>query len=60
MLYLAGHAARRGNATLRAFAERLKAKGKPPKVIRIALARKLLIIANAVLRENKAWTLKTA
>lgn len=60
MLYLAGHAARRGNATLRAFAERLKAAGKPPKVIRIALARKLLIIANAVLRENKAWTLKTA
>jgi transposase len=60
MLYLAGHAARRGNATLRTFAERLKAAGKAPKVIRIALARKLLIIANAVLRENKAWTLKTA
>jgi transposase len=60
MLYLAGHAARRGNATLRAFAERLKAAGKAPKVIRIALARKLLVIANAVLRENKAWTLKTA
>ena len=60
MLYLAGHAARRGNATLRAFAERLKAAGKAPKVIRIALARKLLIIANAVLRDNKAWMLKTA
>jgi transposase len=60
MLYLAGHAARRGNATLRAFAERLKAAGKAPKVIRVALARKLLVIANAVLRDNKAWTLKTA
>jgi transposase len=60
MLYLAGHAARRGNATLRAFAERLKAAGKAPKVIRIALARKLLIIANAVLRDKTAWTLKTA
>jgi transposase len=60
MLYLAGHAARRGNATLGAFAERLKAAGKAPKVIRIALARKLLIIANAVLRDNKAWMLKTA
>jgi transposase len=60
MLYLAGHAARMGNATLRAFAERLKAAGKVPKVIRVALARKLLIIANAVLRDNKAWTLKTA
>jgi len=60
MLYLASHAARRGNATLGAFAERLKAAGKAPKVIRIALARKLLIIANAVLRDNKAWMLKTA
>lgn len=60
MLYIASQAARQGNATLRAFSERLKAAGKPPKVIRIALARKLLVIANAVLRENKAWTLKTA
>lgn len=60
MLYLASHAARMGNATLRAFAERLKAAGKAPKVIRIALARKLLVIANAVLRDNTAWTLKTA
>ena len=60
VLFMASQAARQGNATLRAFADRLKAKGKPPKVIRIALARKLLIIANAVLRENKAWTLKTA
>ena len=60
MLYLAGHAARQGNATLAAFAERLRAAGKAPKVIRIALARKLLIIANAVLRDNKAWMLKMA
>jgi transposase len=60
MLYIASQAARQGNATLRAFSERLKAAGKAPKVIRIALARKLLIIANAVLREKKAWTLKTA
>lgn len=58
MLYLASHAARQGNATLRAFAQRLKAAGKAPKVIRIALARKLLLIANAVLRDNTAWTLK--
>jgi transposase len=60
MLYLASHAARQGNAVLKAFSDRLRAAGKPPKVIRIALARKLLIIANAVLRNNKAWTLKTA
>jgi transposase len=60
MLYLAAHAARRGNAMLRAFAERLKAAGKAPKVIRIAVARKLLIIANAILREKQPWMLKTA
>lgn len=60
MLYIAGHAARMGNATLRVFAQRLKDAGKAPKVIRIALARKLLVIANAVLRDKTAWTLKMA
>jgi transposase len=60
MLYLAGHAARQGNAVLRAFAQRLKAAGKAPKVIRVALARKLLIMANAVLRNKTAWVLETA
>jgi transposase len=60
MLYMASHAAKQGNALLRAFAERLKAAGKPPKVIRVAIARKLLIIANAVLRDNRPWKLKMA
>jgi len=60
MLYMASHAAKQGNAILRAFADRLKAAGKPPKVIRIAIARKLLIIANAVLRDNCPWKLKMA
>jgi transposase len=55
LLYLGAHAARQGNAVLRAFAERLEKAGKAPKVIRIALARKLVIIANAVLRDNKPW-----
>ncbi len=55
VLYLGAHAARQGNAVLRAFAERLEKAGKPPKVIRIALARKLVIIANAVLRDNRHW-----
>lgn len=55
MLYLGSQAARQGNAVLRAFADRLQAAGKAPKVIRIALARKLLIIANAVLRDMKPW-----
>jgi transposase len=60
MLYLGAHAARQGNAGLGAFAARLQAAGKAPKVIRIALARKLLIIANAVLRDQRPWQPKMA
>lgn len=55
VLYLGGHAARQGNALMRAFADRLEKAGKAPKVIRIALARKLLVIANAVLRDCTPW-----
>ena len=60
MLYLGSHAAKLGNATLKAFADRLEKAGKAPKVIRIALARKLLIIANAVLRDQRPWEPKMA
>jgi transposase len=55
VLYLCAHAARQGNAVLRAFAERLAKAGKAPKVIRIAVARKLVVIANAVLRDQRPW-----
>jgi transposase len=55
VLYLCAHAARQGNAVLRAFADRLRAAGKAPKVIRVALARKLVVIANAVLRDRRPW-----
>jgi transposase len=60
VLYLGAHAAKQGNAVLAAFAERLKKAGKAPKVIRIALARKLVIIANAVLRDQRPWQPKMA
>src|SRR5439155_1491004 len=45
---------------LRDFAHRLKAKGKPSKVALIAVARKLLRIANAVIRDSRAWDPKMA
>jgi transposase len=45
---------------LRDFARRLRAKGKPSKVALIAVARKLLRIANAVIRDGRAWEAKTA
>lgn len=60
MLYLGGHAAKLGNTMMQAFADRLEKAGKAPKVIRIALARKLLIIANAVLRDQRPWEPKMA
>jgi transposase len=55
VLYMAALAARRHNPALRAFAARLAAAGKKPKVILTAVARKLLVIANAVLRDRRPW-----
>jgi transposase len=55
VLYMAALAAARGRGPLRDFADRLRARGKRAKVVAIALARKILTIANAVLREGKAW-----
>ena len=55
VLYMAALTARRYNPALRAFAERLEAAGKRPKVILAAVARKLLVIANAILRSGRPW-----
>ena len=55
MLYMAALAARRFNPVLREFAERLAAAGKRPKVILAAVARKLVVIANAILRSGRPW-----
>ncbi len=49
-LYMATLTAVRCNAQLRAFHERLRAAGKPPKVALIACMHKLLIILNAIMR----------
>jgi transposase len=45
----------RAPGPLRDFAQRLTARGKPSKVALIAVARKLLVIANAVIRDGLAW-----
>lgn len=55
VLYMAALAARRFNPALKAFADRLSAKGKAAKVVMVAVARKLLVIANAVLRDGTPW-----
>jgi transposase len=59
-LYMAALSARRFNPALRAFADRLEEKGKAAKVILVAVARKLLIIANAIIRDQKPWELRAA
>jgi transposase len=56
MLYLAALAARRCSPPLRAFAEQLKARGKPPKVILVAVMRKLIEAANLILSRGRPWT----
>ncbi len=55
VLYMATISAIRCNAVIRAFAERLKNAGKPPKVVIVACMRKLLTIMNAMLKNNTPW-----
>jgi transposase len=55
ILYLAALSAVRHHPALKAFRDRLSARGKKPKVILTAVARKLLVIANAVIRTGLPW-----
>jgi transposase len=55
MLYLAALAAKRCDPGLRAFAERLLAAGKRPKVVITAVMRKLILAANLVLARGQPW-----
>jgi transposase len=55
MLYLAAVAAKRFDPTLKAFAERLIARGKPAKLITVAVMRKLIEAANLVLSRGQPW-----
>jgi transposase len=51
ILYMVAQVVRRHDPDFKAFYETLKAKGKPHKVIRIALAHKLLVRLNAKARD---------
>lgn len=55
MLYLAALSAARFDPTLNAFASRLKAAGKPAKLVIVAVMRKLIEAANLVLKRAKPW-----
>ena len=54
-LFMGAMSARRYNPVLKAFYERLVAAGKPKLVALIAVARKLITILNAILRDRKRW-----
>ncbi len=55
VLFMAAMTAMRHNPVLRAFHHRLRAAGKPKMVALIAVARKLLTILNAILRDKTKW-----
>jgi transposase len=59
-LYMPALVAVRFNAAMKAKYEALLAAGKPPKVALTAIMRKLLILANALLRDRRTWTPKLA
>jgi transposase len=54
-LFMGAFVAKRHNPTLKAFFDRLVAAGKPKMVALIAVARKLLTILNAIIRDNRPW-----
>ena len=59
ILYQAAIVASQHNPVLRVFAQRLKDKGKPHKVVMIAVARKLVVVANAMIRNGTVWDPET-
>jgi transposase len=54
-LFLAAPTAARVAGPLKDFADRLKARGKAAKVVLVAVARRLLVAANAVVRDGRPW-----
>lgn len=59
-LYMPALVATRFNPDLKAKYDQLRKAGKPPKVAITAIMRKLIILANALLRDNRKWSQKAA
>jgi len=55
-LYMAALAATRHNPDLAAFYKRLRNNGKKPKLAITAVMRKLVVLANTLLTQNRTWT----
>lgn len=56
VLYMAGVTAMRCNPIIKTFADRLKAAGKPTKLVIVACMRKLLSFLNVMVRDNLTWS----
>lgn len=54
-LYMAAITASRHNSSLKHFYERLVQVGKPKKLALVAVMRKLIIIANNIIKNNRPW-----
>lgn len=54
-LYMPALVAVRRNPAMRAACERLVAAGKPKKLALVAVMRKLIVLANALLRDGRKW-----
>jgi transposase len=54
-LFMGAMVAKKHNPVLKVFFDRLVAVGKPKMVALIAVARKLLTILNAIVRDNQPW-----
>ena len=59
VLYQAALVASIHNKDLKVFADRLRKEGKPHKVVVTAVARKLVVIANALCKSRESWAAKT-
>ena len=55
VLFMGALVAKKHNPVLKAFFDRLIAAGKPKMTALIAVARKLLTILNAIIRDNRPW-----
>ena len=55
VLYMAAMSASNWNPALKAFHDRLKAAGKLPKVVIVAVMRKMITTLNAMVRDDVVW-----
>ncbi len=55
-VYMAALSASSHNPGLATFAKRLRQAGKPAKVVLVAVMRKLIILANTLINQNRLWS----